>query len=156
MKHPNKEIMMQVLKLGKKWHSVAAFVVKGDRIISKDYCHLNQCLRKGKLFVATKHAEINAIEKASEKLGEGLLNGCWLYSSLEPCPMCVTAAIWARMDGIVYCLLEEDRPKHERDKKSDWNWIHIKPKEIVRKAKMKPKLVVGFLRKEGQKINYWS
>jgi tRNA(Arg) A34 adenosine deaminase TadA len=50
----------------------------------------------------TAHAEINAIRAASRALGTFTLNGCVLYTSCEPCPMCYSAAHWARIETIVY------------------------------------------------------
>jgi guanine deaminase len=50
----------------------------------------------------TAHAEINAIRNACRKLGTFNLKGCTLYTSCEPCPMCLSAAYWARIDGIIF------------------------------------------------------
>ncbi len=50
----------------------------------------------------TAHAEVNAIRAAAKALGTFTLAGCELYSSCEPCPMCLAAAYWARLDGIYY------------------------------------------------------
>ncbi len=50
----------------------------------------------------TAHAEITAIRKACTKLGTFELRGCLLYSSCEPCPMCLTAILWSRCDGLFF------------------------------------------------------
>jgi tRNA(Arg) A34 adenosine deaminase TadA len=50
----------------------------------------------------TAHAEVNAIRAACAALGSFHLNGCILYASSEPCPMCLSAAYWARLDRIVF------------------------------------------------------
>jgi guanine deaminase len=50
----------------------------------------------------TAHAEVNTIRAASQALGSFSLAGCQLYSSCEPCPMCLAAAYWARLDAIYY------------------------------------------------------
>jgi tRNA(Arg) A34 adenosine deaminase TadA len=50
----------------------------------------------------TAHAEINAIRAAAKQLGTFTLAGCELYTSCEPCPMCMAAAYWARLDGVYY------------------------------------------------------
>jgi len=50
----------------------------------------------------TAHAEVNAIRAAAKALGTFSLNGCQLYTSCEPCPMCLAAAYWARLDAIYY------------------------------------------------------
>jgi guanine deaminase len=50
----------------------------------------------------TAHAEVNAIRAAAKALGVFSLAGCQLYSSCEPCPMCLAAAYWARLDAVYY------------------------------------------------------
>ena len=50
----------------------------------------------------TAHAEVNAIRAAAKALGAFTLAGCQLYSSCEPCPMCLAAAHWARLDAIYF------------------------------------------------------
>jgi len=51
----------------------------------------------------TAHAEIRAIRIASAKLNRFHLEGCTLYCTGEPCPMCFGAIHWARLDKVVYC-----------------------------------------------------
>lgn len=50
----------------------------------------------------TAHAEIVALRKAGQQLGHPHLQGCVLYASCQPCPMCLAAALWARVERIVY------------------------------------------------------
>ena len=50
----------------------------------------------------TAHGEINAIRKACGELGSYSLQGCAIYSSCEPCPMCLAAIYWARIEAIYY------------------------------------------------------
>ena len=50
----------------------------------------------------TAHAEVVAIRAACATLGTFLLDGCILYASCEPCPMCLAAAYWARVEAIIY------------------------------------------------------
>ena len=50
----------------------------------------------------TAHAEVNAIRAACKALNAFSLRGCQLYSSCEPCPMCLAAAYWARIDAIYF------------------------------------------------------
>jgi guanine deaminase len=56
----------------------------------------------------TAHAEINAIRAACQKLGAFRLEGCTLYTSSEPCPMCLAACYWAHLDRIIYAANTED------------------------------------------------
>ncbi len=50
----------------------------------------------------TAHGEVNAIRAAAKSLGTFSLAGCDLYTSCEPCPMCLAAAYWARLDAVYY------------------------------------------------------
>ena len=50
----------------------------------------------------TAHAEVNTIRRACHKLGTFDLSGCTIYTSCEPCPMCLGAIYWARIDRIYY------------------------------------------------------
>ncbi len=50
----------------------------------------------------TAHAEVNAIRKAAKKLGTFDLAGCEIYTSCEPCPMCLGAVYWAHLDKMYY------------------------------------------------------
>lgn len=50
----------------------------------------------------TAHAEVVAIRVAAAALGTFDLSGCTLYASCEPCPLCLSAALWARLDGVVF------------------------------------------------------
>ncbi|MCA1195378.1 nucleoside deaminase [Saccharopolyspora sp. 6V] len=56
----------------------------------------------------TAHAEITAIRAACRELGTFHLDGCVLVSSCEPCPMCLGAALWARLDRVVYAADRHD------------------------------------------------
>ena len=50
----------------------------------------------------TAHAEVNCIRMACKRLGTFDLSGCTIYTSCEPCPMCLGAIYWARIDRIFY------------------------------------------------------
>ena len=56
----------------------------------------------------TAHAEVNAIRDACRKLDTFDLSGCTLYTSCEPCPMCLSAAYWAKVDKIYFAAGRDD------------------------------------------------
>ncbi len=56
----------------------------------------------------TAHAEIVALRDACSRLGTFRLAGCELYASCEPCPMCLAAICWARIDRLYYAATRED------------------------------------------------
>lgn len=59
----------------------------------------------------TAHAEVNAIRNACAKLGAYDLEGCEIYTSCEPCPMCLGAIYWAHLDKIYYANDRKDAAK---------------------------------------------
>lgn len=73
-----------------------AVIVRNNEIIAEGY---NQVLSKND---PTCHAEMQAIRHACQWLGTHKLDDCVLYSSAEPCPMCLCASAWARIPKIVY------------------------------------------------------
>lgn len=56
----------------------------------------------------TAHAEITAIRRACQSLGRFDLRGCAVYSSCEPCPMCLSAVYWARLDALYFAASHQD------------------------------------------------
>jgi len=80
----------------------AAMVVKGDEIVGRGW---NEVVPRGD---PTAHAEIQAIRQACERLGSHQLTGCEIYASCEPCPMCLGAIYWGRLDRIWYGATRED------------------------------------------------
>lgn len=56
----------------------------------------------------TAHAEVLAVRNACRKLGNFKLSGCMVYSSCEPCPMCLSALYWAGVEKVFYGNTQED------------------------------------------------
>lgn len=56
----------------------------------------------------TAHAEVVAIRRACAKINNFSLEGCTIYTSCEPCPMCLAACYWARLNKIYYANTRED------------------------------------------------
>ena len=77
---------------------IGALIVKDGEIISRAFN------RKEFLQDPTAHAEILAIREASRKLNSWRLNGCTLYSTVEPCVMCCGAIIQSRISRVVYSV----------------------------------------------------
>ena len=74
---------------------IGCVIVRGDQIIARGYNRRNT--DKNTL----SHAELNAIRKASKKLGDWRLEGCTMYVTLEPCQMCAGALVQSRIDEVV-------------------------------------------------------
>ena len=75
----------------------------------------------------TAHAEVNAIRKATKKLGSFDLTGCDIYTSCEPCPMCLGAIYWAHLDKIYYANDRKDAAKIGFDDDFIYQEIALKP-----------------------------
>ena len=88
---------------------LGSVIVKGDKIIAEGS---NKVTSNND---PTAHGEIVAIREACKKLNNFSLNGCELYSTCEPCPMCLSAIYWARIDKIYYANTREDARKIDFD-----------------------------------------
>jgi len=85
----------------------------------------------------TNHGEVNAIRLATQKLGRISLRGCVLYSTCEPCPMCMSACIWAEVDTVVYgASTLEDADKYW-PQPSD-----VTPEQLAARMRVEPKCEV--------------
>ena len=109
MKRLTKEekFMKQAIKAAKKGLlegevPIGAVVVYQDKVVSRGYN------RRAKLQLASAHAEMMAIDRACKKFSSWRLpEGCQLYVTLEPCPMCMGASLNARVDKIYFGAYEQ-------------------------------------------------
>ena len=106
----------------------------------------------------TAHAEVVAIREACKKLNIFNLAGCDLYTSCEPCPMCLSAIYWSHIDNIYYANTREDAKKIEFD--DSFIYLEISKKIEERNIPMKQLLRKEALEafelweKKGDKIKY--
>ena len=84
----------------------------------------------------TAHAEIVAIRNACSKINDHQLTGCELYTTCEPCPMCLGAIYWARPKMIYYGSTRKDAADAGFDDDFIYHQLHVEPAE--RKIKMIP------------------
>ncbi|MDU6336394.1 MAG: nucleoside deaminase [Clostridium sporogenes] len=99
----------------------------------------------------TAHGEVNAIRQACKKLNTFDLSGCELYTTSEPCPMCMSAIIWANISKVYYgCTVEDARDIGFRDE-------HIL-KFLKEGCKYKNILDLGAVDKKSslKAFEYWS
>ena len=82
-----------------------AVIVKDNKIISQGFNTVTSSNDP------TSHAEISAIRKACTDLNNFSLEGCDLYTTCEPCPMCLSAIYWARLDKVYYANTRSDAQK---------------------------------------------
>ncbi len=129
-----------------------AVIVKEGRVIAKGH---NRVVKTND---PTAHAEIVSIRRASKKLGSFDLSDCEIYSTCEPCPMCLAAIYWARIRRLFYGCTKEDAAKIGfADESID---AAIKGKRSARKLRLIPMEREGCLkafaawRQKADKIPY--
>ena len=104
----NRQLMQQAIALAQenvrsgKGGPFGAVIVKKGKIIAQGQ---NQVTSTND---PTAHAEIVAIREACRVLQTFQLQGCELYTSCEPCPMCIGAIYWARLDKVYYANTKKD------------------------------------------------
>ena len=81
-------------------------------------------------FDPSSHAEVRAIRHAAKKLKSVSLAGYTLYTTCEPCPMCMSAALWASLDRVVYGAAIEDASRH-------CHQIHSHATEVAERSDMR-------------------
>lgn len=125
-----------------------AVIVKNDEVIAKGH---NQVVKNND---PTCHGEIMAIHKACKKLGTFDLSGCEIYTTGEPCPMCMAAILWANIEKIYYgCNILDTEEIGFRDKKFYEQFANREQfiQELDRKQCLK---LYGEYKRITDKINY--
>lgn len=96
----DEKYMKEAIKQAKKARAldevpIGCVIVYEDKIIARGYNRRNTDK------MTLSHAELNAIKKASKKVGDWRLEGCTMYITLEPCQMCAGAIVQARVSRVV-------------------------------------------------------
>ncbi|MDJ0340816.1 nucleoside deaminase [Streptomyces sp. H10-C2] len=78
----------------------------------------------------TAHGEVSAIRAACQKRGTFSLEGCVLVTSCEPCPMCLSSALWARVDRIIFAADRHDAAMAGFDDRKFYDLFEKKPAEL--------------------------
>lgn len=106
---------------GRSGGPFGCIVVQGDEIVGEGW---NQVTSTND---PTAHAEVVAIRNACEKLGTYQLNNCEIYTSCEPCPMCLGAIYWARPIRVIYANTKQEAAAIDFDDNFIYNEINSKP-----------------------------
>ena len=124
-------------------YSIGAVVVKDGEIVGRG-------MNRAKIDQdPIQHAEIVAIREAAKNLNSRFIEGCVLYTTHEPCPMCASAAVWAKMKGIVYGAKMEDMAEFcAKNANKEWTWrtIKISTQEVLAKSEPTLELEKEFMR----------
>ncbi|WP_228717725.1 nucleoside deaminase [Allosaccharopolyspora coralli] len=78
----------------------------------------------------TAHAEVTAMRHACRELDTFSLDGCVLVTSCEPCPMCLSSALWARMDRILFSASRDDAAYGGFDDRKFYDLFETKPRAV--------------------------
>lgn len=151
-------------------HMQLALDAAHESIANGDYGHGSIIVKDGEVIATgyetlksandpvNGHAEVDAIRKACSKLQEPYLSGCILYSTAEPCPMCMSACIWAKVDTVVYGITRADMIARMEELKAkggtefSWRQIAIPAEYIVDHGEPKVHLVPGYMREKALKL----
>ena len=95
------ELSLEMMRTG-RGGPFGAVIVKDGKIVAEGYNRVTSANDP------TAHAEIVAIRDACQALGTYDLTGCEIYTSCEPCPMCLGAIYWARLDRIYFANDRQD------------------------------------------------
>lgn len=129
-----------------------AVIVKDGKIIAKASNSVT------KTNDPTAHAEVNAIRLATKELDNFELKGCEIYTSCEPCPMCLGAIYWARLDKIYFANNKQDAKNAGFDDSFIYEEIEVPywKRKIPTKQILRDEAKVAFdnWKKKEDKINY--
>ena len=140
------EFMMEAIRLSisnveeGKGGPFGAVVVKDGKIIARG---VNQVTSSND---PTAHAEVIAIRNACIALNSFQLDGCEIYTSCEPCPMCLGAIYWARPDKLYYANSKEDAAAIQFDDKFIYEEIAkpIEERKLFTKQILREKALEAF------------
>ncbi|MEO6182119.1 MAG: nucleoside deaminase [Verrucomicrobiota bacterium] len=132
-------VSQQMMRAG-KGGPFGAVVVRNGKIIATGH---NQVTSTND---PTAHAEIVAIRQACKRLGTFELKDCELYTSCEPCPMCLSAIYWARIKKIYFANTRQDAAKIGFDDNFIYEEIPLplKKRKIVMKQLMRKEALLAF------------
>jgi guanine deaminase len=140
-KHDDETFMAEALRVGREGvlagqSPFGASVVRDGKVVVA----VHNTVRKDQ--DPTSHAEINAIRAACEALKSADLSGHVVYSTCEPCPMCMTALRWANVDRVVFGASIADAEQ------AGFDQVRIGAREVVEAGGGRPVVDAGVLRDE--------
>ena len=129
-----------------------AVVVKGNKIVGRG------CNEVTSANDPTAHAEIVAVRQACRRLKTFQLTGCDLYTSCEPCPMCLSAIYWARIRNVFYANTRKDAAQIAFDDDFIYREVAlpIRKRKLVMKQLLRDEALAAFVEWQGKsdKIPY--
>lgn len=105
---------------------IGCIIVENNKIIARGHN------TKEKTKMITRHAEINAIEQACKRKKEWYLNNCTIYTTVEPCEMCLNAIYQSRIKKVFYIIKNGKYKLNDNKKNKLLNKIDTKQEEILK------------------------
>ena len=117
-----------------------AVIVKGNKVVGRGFNRVTSSNDP------TAHAEIVAIRDACRRLKTFELNGCDLYTSCEPCPMCLSAIYWARLRKVFYGNTRKDAARIAFDDDLIYREVSlpIRKRSLVMKQLLREEAIAAF------------
>jgi tRNA(Arg) A34 adenosine deaminase TadA len=144
-------LSIQMMRRG-KGGPFGAVVVKANKIVGRG------CNQVTSANDPTAHAEIVAIRDACRRLRTFDLHGCDLYTSCEPCPMCLSALYWARIRGVFYGNTRKDAAKIAFDDDHIYREVAlpIRKRQLIMKQLLRNEALEAFVEwdEKADKIRY--
>ena len=151
-KFMRKAISLSIQNIERGGGPFGAVIVKDGRIVATGVNRVTA------VNDPTAHAEISTIRKAAKKLGTFSLEGCTLYTSCEPCPMCLGAVYWAHFDRLFYANTKSDAKKIGFDDSFIYDEIELNPSErSIKTVRLLPEEAIRafeFWNEKDDKIEY--
>ena len=151
-KFMRKAISLSIQNIERGGGPFGAVIVKDGRIVATGVNRVTAANDP------TAHAEISAIRKAAKKLGTFSPEGCTLYTSCEPCPMCLGAVYWAHFDRLFYANTKSDAKKVGFDDSFIYDEIELNPSErSIKTVRLLPEEAIRafeFWNEKDDKIEY--
>ena len=113
-----------------------AVIVNGDKVLAAAHNTVWSATDP------TAHAEVNAIRQATADLGRIDLKGCTIYSTCEPCPMCLAAIHWSKIRRVVFGASIADADA------AGFSELHVHARDLVKMGGSPLKVEAGLLRNE--------
>ena len=146
-KFMRKAILLSKNNIEKGGGPFGAVIVKDGKVVATG-CNRVTCNND-----PTAHAEVTAIRNACKKTGNFNLEGCEIYSSCEPCPMCLSAIYWARISKLYYGNTKKDAAKIGFDDSFIYDELEKSPAEraIPASQHLEKEAIIAFENWENKK-----
>jgi tRNA(adenine34) deaminase len=125
-------------------YAIGAVLAVGNEVLAEEFTQIKSRVDP------SAHAEVLAIRAGAMRVGQVYIPDAVLYTTLEPCPMCASLAIWAKLHGIVFGATQDDARARAAENRGGHSWrqIEIRTRDVIARGTPRLELVEGFLHDE--------